>query len=275
MLYARDFRARARQALKGKWGVAIGVAFVATLLTGGVSGSASGSASAEGSGYLSFVNHEAFILLTTFMAGCGLIALILGGAVKLGWCRFNIDLVTGKEVHFADLFSQIHRLWTGFVMNLLVGLFVALWSLLLVIPGIIAICVVLALNMIPALEAQLLNADVMTLFSVAMQICAVVLILCIPGVIAQYRYAMVPYLMAEFPELKVMDAIRESKRLMKGNKWRLYCLHFSFIGWMLLNVFSMGIGTLWLTPYMQSAEAVFYMEVTGRSGLTAPTAPEW
>ena len=218
MMYAKDFRERARNALKGKWGVAVAVGFVATLLTGGVAVSGTGSGAAEGSGYLSFVNQDALVLLMTIMAVSSLLALVIGGAVQLGWCRFHIDLITGKEVRFGDLFSQFHRLWAGFVMNLVTGLFVLLWSLLFVIPGIIAV----------------------------------------------YSYAMVPYLMAEFPELKVMDAIRESKRLMKGNKWRMFCMQMSFFGWALLATLSCGIGNLWLVPYMRSAEAVFYMEVTGR-----------
>ena len=88
-----------------------------------------------------------------------------------------------------------------------------------------------------------------------------------PGIVAAYRYAMVPYLMAEFPELRVMEAIRESKRLMKGNKWRLFCLHFSFIGWDLLCTLTMGIGYLWLNPYRMVAETAFYMEVTGRGAV--------
>lgn len=228
MLYARDFRARARQALKGKWGIAVAVCFVATLLTGGIGVTGTGGGSAE-TGYLSFSEHAAFISLLTIMAGCGLVTLILGGAIQLGWCRFHIDLATGKEVKFADLFSQIHRLWAGFVMNFVVGLFVLLWSLLFIIPGIIA----------------------------------------------AFSYAMVPYLMAEFPELKVMDAIRESKRLMKGNKWRLFCLQMSFFGWAFLSVLSCGVGYLWLVPYMRAAEAVFYMDVTGRSGLTTQNTQAW
>ena len=64
-----------------------------------------------------------------------------------------------------------------------------------------------------------------------------------------------------------MDAIRESKRLMRGNKWRLFCLGFSFIGWELLGALTMGIGYFWINPYRQMAETAFYMHVTGRDGM--------
>ena len=90
------------------------------------------------------------------------------------------------------------------------------------------------------------------------------LLFIIPGIIAAYRYAMVPYLMAEFPDLGVMDAMRESKRLMHGNKWRLFCLGFSFFGWILLGMVTCGIALLWVEPYMYAAHAAFYLEVTGR-----------
>ena len=64
----------------------------------------------------------------------------------------------------------------------------------------------------------------------------------IPGYIALYRYAMTPYIMAENENLSVMEAITESKRIMMGNKWRLFCLDLSFLGWELLGILTLGIG---------------------------------
>ena len=57
------------------------------------------------------------------------------------------------------------------------------------------------------------------------------------------------------------DAITRSKELMKGNKWRLFCMEISFIGWMILSVFTFGIGDLWLTPYRAAAHTAFYREL--------------
>ena len=62
----------------------------------------------------------------------------------------------------------------------------------------------------------------------------------IPGLIATYRYAMAPYIMAEHPEMGIMEAIEASKQMMDGNKWSLFCLDFSFIGWMILSVLTSG-----------------------------------
>ena len=71
--------------------------------------------------------------------------------------------------------------------------------------------------------------------------------------------------MAENPDMGVMEAIGRSKELMMGNKWRLFCLQLSFIGWNLLCVLTLGIGYLWLAPYQNAAETAFYLEVTGRA----------
>lgn len=93
------------------------------------------------------------------------------------------------------------------------------------------------------------------------------LLLIVPGIIAVYRYALAPYLMAEDPEMGAMEAIEKSKELMKGNKWRLFCLQMSFFGWILLSVLTLDILSLWIRPYMNVATAAFYLEVTGRADM--------
>lgn len=84
------------------------------------------------------------------------------------------------------------------------------------------------------------------------------LLLVFPGIIAGYRYAMAPFIMAENPELTATQAITLSKQMMKGNKGRLFCLELSFIGWALLSALTLGIGELFLVPYTSAARAAFY-----------------
>lgn len=84
----------------------------------------------------------------------------------------------------------------------------------------------------------------------------------IPGIIAGYRYSMASYIMAENPEMGAMEAIRESKKLMKGKKWRLFCLDLSFIGWDFLGYITFGIGMFFVSPYENAARAVFYREIS-------------
>ena len=91
------------------------------------------------------------------------------------------------------------------------------------------------------------------------------LLFIIPGIIATYSYAMTEFILAEHPELTASEAIARSKEMMSGNRWCLFCLHFSFIGWDILSSLTLGIGNLWLHPYKQAANAVFYREISGTS----------
>ena len=99
------------------------------------------------------------------------------------------------------------------------------------------------------------------------QICVTVftflwsLLFFIPGIIKSYSYAMTMYILADHPEMAPLDAIAESKRIMTGNKWRLFCLDLSFIGWLVLCILTFGILTLWIAPYQQCARAEFYESI--------------
>ena len=88
------------------------------------------------------------------------------------------------------------------------------------------------------------------------------LLFVIPGIYAAYGYAMTPYILLENPEMTANEAITKSKELMHGNRWRLFCLEISFIGWALLAaLLTLGIGVLWLKPYMETSFAAFYREI--------------
>ena len=50
---------------------------------------------------------------------------------------------------------------------------------------------------------------------------------------------------------------------MNGNKWRLFCLHLSFIGWFIVGALCCGVGVFWVNAYMKAAEAEFYQEIKG------------
>jgi uncharacterized membrane protein len=90
------------------------------------------------------------------------------------------------------------------------------------------------------------------------------LLLVIPGIIAAYSYAMTYYILADDPSLSGRDAITLSKEMMRGMKWKFFCLNFRFIGWILLSVFTLGVGLLWVLPYISCASAKFYDDVRGR-----------
>lgn len=99
------------------------------------------------------------------------------------------------------------------------------------------------------------------------------LLLLIPGLIKMYSYAMTYYILHDNPEIGAEEAICRSMKMMDGHKWRLFCLHLSFIGWWLLCILTLGIGMLWLAPYTQNSTAAFYEDLKNQfDSAETPTA---
>lgn len=90
-------------------------------------------------------------------------------------------------------------------------------------------------------------------------------IIIIPGVIWQYRYAMVGYLMAENPSMTCSRAMELSRAMMHGEKWNYFVLQLSFIGWGILCVCTFGIGALFLRPYIEATNAEFYAAMRAKA----------
>ncbi|MBO7655856.1 MAG: DUF975 family protein [Kiritimatiellae bacterium] len=92
------------------------------------------------------------------------------------------------------------------------------------------------------------------------------LLFVIPGIIKIFSYAMTPFILLEHPDVGIMDAITESRRLMDGNKMRLFLFLLSFIGWWILASLTFGILLLWLIPYQRVSVAAFYRSVVREKG---------
>lgn len=88
-----------------------------------------------------------------------------------------------------------------------------------------------------------------------------VVTLLIGAFVLQYAYAMVPYLLRDYPELTAKEALRTSREMMRGHKWDLFVLDLTFIGWYLLGVFTLGIAYLWIMPYQYTAHAHYYEDL--------------
>lgn len=71
----------------------------------------------------------------------------------------------------------------------------------------------------------------------------------IPGIIKAFAYSQTLYIVAEYKEVSVTKAMNISKVITRGHKWDIFVMYLSFIGWDFLCIFTLGIGTLWLTPY--------------------------
>lgn len=89
------------------------------------------------------------------------------------------------------------------------------------------------------------------------------ILLIVPGIVFALAYSQAEYILAENPDLSAREAMKKSRAMMKGNKWSLFCLNLSFFGWFILAAL-VPAGVLLLTPYLESANAAFYLDRTGR-----------
>ena len=94
----------------------------------------------------------------------------------------------------------------------------------------------------------------------------ILILICVPtltiGVwILAFAYALVPYVVHDNPNMSAIEVLRTSRLMMRGHKWELFKLSLSFIGWILLSIFTLFIGLLWVCPYIGTAMAHFYEDV--------------
>lgn len=191
MKLAQDFRRRAREALKGHWFVAVIAGFIASLL-GGLTGTGSGTFSTSSSsssgdtidpdfGITGNIDIDPDILsiilivigvVSVIVVVFSFVYMIIGGAVSIGYSRFNLNLIDEKDARVGELFDHFDEWKKAFVARILQSIYIALWSLLFIIPGIMA----------------------------------------------SFSYVMVSYVMAENPDLSAREALKESRRIMKGNR---------------------------------------------------------
>lgn len=133
-----NIRARARANLQGHWGISVAAAFVAAifgalLISSGNTIEITKQFSEEAPPRVAAV----IALIASAVSAFSLVRLILGGVVQLGYSRFLLNQHDGAQYEVKDLFSQFERFSVGFLQMFLRELFVILWSLLFVIPGIV------------------------------------------------------------------------------------------------------------------------------------------
>ena len=204
----------AKESLRDKWGLAIGTFLVYTLIINGLQFNYSFYSNMFGTNLLASTG--------------GLVSLIIGGPMTLGISYFALAISRNQEARFEQLFKGFNNFGTALGAYLLMAIFVILWMLLLIIPGIIA----------------------------------------------AISYAMTFYIIADNPSIQVMDAIDKSKKMMYGYKWKFFCLNLRFLGWAILCLFTLGIGFLWLIPYMEISFAKFYDDINGRQAAEEAVATD-
>ena len=181
---------QARQSLSGKWGLAIGAFFVFVLIC---------------------------IIAGSVPKVGVLISLLVTGPLVLGIVIFSLAISRGTGAKFEQIFEGFNQFGRALVAYLLIALFTILWSLLLIVPGIIA----------------------------------------------SLSYSQTFFIMADDGSIGVGDAIKKSKKMMYGYKWKYFCLKLRFLGWAILSILTLGIGLLWLLPYVQISQAKFYDDIKG------------
>ena len=144
-----------------------------------------------------------------------LINLLIGGPVSVGFSSFYLAVTREKKFDVHQLKRGAQEFLKAFLTYLLVTIFIALWMLLLLIPGIIA----------------------------------------------GYSYSMVFYILCDRPELSISETLKQSKELVYGNRWKLFCLDCRFIGWFVLSLLTLGIGFLWFWPYYMTSNTCFYEDL--------------
>lgn len=92
------------------------------------------------------------------------------------------------------------------------------------------------------------------------------LLLVIPGIIKSYSYSQSYFIYYDIvtdtgEKPGVLDTITASRKLMDGYKGKLFWLDLTFIGWHILSMLTLGIGYLWLNPYISATKAAFYNEL--------------
>ena len=161
-----------------------------------------------------------------FGTGVGnLYMLIVQGPFMLGYALYSLKLFRKQPAAPSDVFSGFDHFAKAFMLQLVMTIFIVLWTLLLVIPGIIA----------------------------------------------TYRYRLAYYVLLDNPNIGVMAAIAESKRLMSGNKGKFFILDLTFIGWGILAVLTFGLGFFVLVPYLAMTQVVFYERANGNIVARADT----
>lgn len=125
---------------------------------------------------------------------------------------FLDNLRSGKKIEIASLFSSFDDFLRIVGTYLLVGIYVFLWSLLLIVPGIIK----------------------------------------------YLEYSQTVYVLKDNPELSFNAAINRSCEMMKGHRLEYFTLYLSFIGWIFLQIITLGIASFWVSPYMNATFANYY-----------------
>ena len=179
--------------------------------------------------------------------------IFVSNVFAVGGRRYYLNFSNGSETlgDIASGFSRDGKMcyWNVVKVMFRYSLYLALWSLLAFIPVLLmVISIVLLSTGQEFFGIMLLFASIGLIFASF-----------IPYYVKYYEYSMIPYLLAEYPEMTAEEAFAGSKELTKGYKGELFVLDLSFLGWALLGSLAFGVGTYFVLPYMQATWAQAYI----------------
>lgn len=239
-MVSSDFRKDARKKLNGKWGKAVSITFLYFVLFFVIN-----FLQNKTSGFPNLV-VTVLSLLIEIPLGFGLV------------CCF-VKLFNGENVNVYDFFSfgfdQFGKSWCialRIVLKLLFPILMLLASIFVVTVG-----TTLLINAI--LFSYWYGAAINIGYVIVTLLGIFTLIYSYIYMITRAYYYDLSYIIAaENPKMSSKEVVSRSSRLMFNHRWKMFLLEFSFIGWLLLTILTLGIGALWLAPYMNFAKIIFY-----------------
>lgn len=272
----RELKEWAKEAFHRSYWKSVLVAFILaiTVGTGGSSGSSSSSSSSDVN--MGNMTEEDIIALLIIVAVIfAIVGIVWIFAMLVKAFAFN-PLQVGCQSYFCkgltEADPQLNELGRGFKPNyknvaltmFFKDLYLWLWSLIGVIPAVAgAIGLVFVIVELESAEGFLLFLGYVFIYLM------VVWALEIPWIIKTYQYMLVPYILADNPNMPRKQVFDLTKQMMMGNKWRAFVLNLSFIGWYLLCFCTCGIlAIFYVEPYKAYTMAAFYKDLQKRFMMT-------
>lgn len=209
------------------------------------------------------MSYESSMLFT-------ILSLFISVTISIFSFQLYLKLTRGVRIKFTDMFVKGSTFLKAIGVSVIQGL--------IVLPAIIIECILAVIIgfalagsfgffeklVIPGnIEDFVSMIDFGMLFKAFIIFLVIFFILSIPILILSYYLYPAVILMIEDESRGVGECISTSFRLMKGNLWRFIVLQLSFIGWGLLCILTLGIGYLWLSPYMNTVNMNFFNNIVG------------
>lgn len=235
-----EIRVKAREILTGKWGkVAIIMLIQGAIMYGAQ-------------------------LVSNFTGGILSIAVtICSVPIEYGLYMSFMKIRKNENVDYGDFlkdgFKNFGRSW-GIVGNTLLKMWPLILSYVVSIIILVVGIILIAAGSENAEDGIMITGIILTAISIIALYVSIIWM-----VIRGLLYSLANYIAIDKPEISTKEAVEESSKLMSGNRGKFFILGLSFIGWGILCIFTLGIGALWLTPYVTFSEIVFYEMLKGKT----------